>query len=85
MSGLKPPTYSSASCRSVASAPTRLCKSFPYFKNSFEAHRTSVQTIERKHAYFEDAPPELRSLHHVAGRHFYAIGEPVKALPVANA
>ncbi|CCJ75197.1 flavin reductase family protein [Cronobacter muytjensii] len=24
---------------------------------------------------FEDAPAELRSLHHVAGRHFYAIGE----------
>ncbi|PUX19530.1 flavin reductase family protein [Cronobacter malonaticus] len=25
--------------------------------------------------HFEDAPPELRSLHHVAGGHFYAIGE----------
>ena len=35
--------------------------------------------------HFEDAPPELRSLHHVAGGHFYAIGEPVIALPVANA
>ena len=37
------------------------------------------------HWHFEDAPPELRSLHHVAGGHFYAIGEPVNALPVANA
>ncbi len=37
------------------------------------------------HWHFEDAPPELRSLHHVAGGHFYAIGEPVSALPVANA
>ncbi len=35
--------------------------------------------------HFEDGPPELRSLHHVAGGHFYAIGERVKALPVANA
>ena len=37
------------------------------------------------HWHFEDAPPELRSLHHVAGGHFYATGEPVSALPVANA
>jgi len=37
------------------------------------------------HWHFENAPPELRSLHHVAGGHFYAIGEPVSALPVANA
>ncbi|MBD8050731.1 flavin reductase family protein [Limnohabitans radicicola] len=37
------------------------------------------------HWHFEDAAPELRSLHHVAGGHFYAIGEPVSALPVANA
>ena len=35
--------------------------------------------------HFEDAPPELRNLHHVAGGNFYAIGEPVRALPVANA
>lgn len=26
---------------------------------------------------FEDAPDELRSLHHVAGGHFYAIGAPI--------
>ena len=35
--------------------------------------------------HFENAAPELRSLHHVAGGHFYAIGEAVQALPVANA
>ena len=35
--------------------------------------------------HFENAPPELRSLHHVAGGHFYAIGEAVQAMPVANA
>ncbi|MGV0959988.1 MAG: flavin reductase family protein [Limnohabitans sp.] len=35
--------------------------------------------------HFEDAAPHLRSLHHVSGGHFYAIGEPVSALPVANA
>ncbi len=27
--------------------------------------------------HFEDADPALRSLHHVAGGHFYAIGEPL--------
>jgi hypothetical protein len=27
------------------------------------------------HWYFETAAPEWRSLHHVAGGHFYAIGE----------
>ena len=35
--------------------------------------------------HFENAPPELRSLHHVAGGHFYAIGEAVQALPVTHA
>ena len=35
--------------------------------------------------HFEDSAPELRSLHHVAGGHFYAIGEPVSTLPAANA
>ena len=34
--------------------------------------------------HFEDAAPELRSLHHVAGGHFYATGEAVVALPVAT-
>jgi flavin reductase (DIM6/NTAB) family NADH-FMN oxidoreductase RutF len=29
--------------------------------------------------HFEDAAPALRSLHHVAGGHFYAIGEPLTA------
>jgi flavin reductase (DIM6/NTAB) family NADH-FMN oxidoreductase RutF len=29
--------------------------------------------------HFEDADPALRSLHHIAGGHFYAIGEPMKA------
>jgi len=35
--------------------------------------------------HFENAPPELRSLHHVAGGHFYAIGEAAQSLPVTNA
>jgi flavin reductase (DIM6/NTAB) family NADH-FMN oxidoreductase RutF len=29
--------------------------------------------------HFEDAEPAFRSLHHVAGGHFYAIGEPLTA------
>ena len=43
------------------------------------------RVFTKGHWHFEDAPPELRSLHHVAGGHFYAIGEPVSALPVAIA
>lgn len=35
--------------------------------------------------HFENAPPELRSLHHVAGGHFYAIGEAFQAVPMAKA
>lgn len=31
------------------------------------------------HWHFEDAGPEWRSIHHVAGGHFYAIGEPMQA------
>lgn len=31
------------------------------------------------HWHFEDADPAWRSLHHVAGGHFYAIGEALKA------
>ncbi|MDD2721570.1 MAG: flavin reductase family protein [Gallionella sp.] len=31
--------------------------------------------------HFEDANPSLRSLHHVAGGNFYAIGEPLAELP----
>ncbi|NHZ44186.1 flavin reductase family protein [Massilia aquatica] len=33
------------------------------------------------HWHFQDADPALRSLHHVAGGHFYAIGEAVVASP----
>ena len=29
--------------------------------------------------HFETADPSLRSLHHVAGGHYYAIGEAIKA------
>jgi len=31
------------------------------------------------HWHFETAPPAMRSLHYIAGGHFYAIGEPVIA------
>jgi len=34
--------------------------------------------------HFENASPELRSLHHVAGGHFYVIGEAVQPVPVAK-
>lgn len=33
------------------------------------------------HWHFDDADPALRSIHHVAGGHFYAIGEAVVARP----
>jgi len=35
------------------------------------------------HWHFKDADPSLRSLHYVAGGHFYAIGEPVVESDVA--
>ncbi|VXB12297.1 flavin reductase family protein [Massilia sp. 9I] len=31
------------------------------------------------HWHFESADPGLRSIHHIAGGHFYAIGEPMRA------
>ena len=43
------------------------------------------RVFSQGHWHFENAAPELRSLHHVAGGNFYAIGEPVRALPVVNA
>jgi len=33
--------------------------------------------------HFDDADDALRSLHHIAGGHFYAIGNEVKALPIS--
>ncbi len=33
------------------------------------------------HWHFESADPAWRSIHHVAGGHFYAIGEPMSARP----
>lgn len=35
------------------------------------------RVFRKGHWHFQDADPSLRSLHHVAGGHFYAIGEPV--------
>lgn len=36
------------------------------------------------HWHFEDADPEWRSLHHVAGGNFYLIGEPVSVADRLN-
>ena len=33
------------------------------------------------HWHYETAGPEWRSLHYIAGGHFYAIGEPVRVDP----
>jgi hypothetical protein len=35
------------------------------------------------HWAYENADPQWRSLHYVAGGHFYAIGEPVVVDPMA--
>lgn len=35
------------------------------------------RVFKNGHWHFEDAEPEWRSLHHVAGGHFYTIGEPI--------
>jgi len=36
------------------------------------------------HWHFESADPAWRSIHHVAGGHFYAIGEPMSARSIAQ-
>lgn len=38
-----------------------------------------VRVFSNGRWHFEDADPGMRSLHHVAGGHFYAIGEPLTA------
>jgi flavin reductase (DIM6/NTAB) family NADH-FMN oxidoreductase RutF len=38
-----------------------------------------TRVFKNGHWHFESAGPEWRSLHHVAGGHFYAIGEPMAA------
>ena len=42
------------------------------------------RVFSQGHWHFESAAAELRSLHYVAGGHFYATGEAVVALPVAT-
>ncbi|MBV8621252.1 MAG: flavin reductase family protein [Curvibacter sp.] len=37
------------------------------------------RVFRQGHWHFEDAPAELRSLHYIAGGHFYAIGEALEA------
>lgn len=37
------------------------------------------RVFKADHWNFENAGPEWRSLHHIAGGHFYAIGDPVRA------
>jgi flavin reductase (DIM6/NTAB) family NADH-FMN oxidoreductase RutF len=41
------------------------------------AARADTRVFSDGRWHFETAPDELRTLHHIAGGHFYAIGEPV--------
>ncbi|TIX90926.1 flavin reductase family protein [Rhizobium sp. P44RR-XXIV] len=63
-----------------------VCKlmSEPHIQNTYDlfiAEVTAAWADERVfrdgHWHFETADPRWRSLHHVAGGHFYAIGEPL--------
>lgn len=38
---------------------------------------SDVRVFSNGHWHYEAAGPEWRSLHHVAGGHFYAIGDPL--------
>ncbi|NTF44205.1 flavin reductase family protein [Rhizobium rhizogenes] len=56
----------------------------PHIQNTYDlfiAEITAAWADERVfrdgHWHFETADPQWRSLHHVAGGHFYAIGEPL--------
>ena len=43
------------------------------------AAQADARVFSEGHWHFETAPDELRTIHHVAGGHFYAIGAPVTA------
>ncbi|RYH27257.1 MAG: flavin reductase, partial [Alcaligenaceae bacterium] len=48
---------------------------YDLFIAEIEAAWADTRVFKDGHWHFETADPELRSLHYIAGGHFYAIGE----------
>ncbi|MFT3735253.1 MAG: flavin reductase family protein [Rhodocyclaceae bacterium] len=56
-------------------------QAYDLFIGEVTAAWADARVFRDGHWHFEDADPALRSLHHVAGGNFYAIGEAVPAKP----
>lgn len=54
---------------------------YDLFIGQITAAWADTRVFANGHWQFETAPPEWRSLHYVAGGHFYAIGAPVDVKP----
>lgn len=54
-------------------------QAYDLFIGEVTAAWADTRVFRDGHWHFEDADPAWRSLHHVAGGHFYAIGEPMRA------
>lgn len=51
---------------------------YDLFIGEITAAWADARVFRQGHWHYEDAPPELRSLHYVAGGHFYTIGDALK-------
>jgi len=54
-------------------------QAYDLFIGEVTAAWADTRVFSKGRWHFEDADPALRSLHHIAGGHFYAIGEPLAA------
>jgi len=55
-------------------------QTYDLFIGEVEAAWSDTRVFADGHWRFEEAGPEWRSLHHVAGGHYYAIGQPLSAV-----
>lgn len=55
-------------------------ETYDLFIGEVEAAWSDTRVFADGHWRFEEAGPEWRSLHHVAGGHYYAIGQPLSAV-----
>lgn len=60
-------------------------QTYDLFIGEVEGAWADTRVFRDDHWHFETADPALRSLHYVAGGHFYAIGEAFDVLPASSA
>lgn len=58
---------------------------YDLFLGQITAAWADARVFREGHWHFEDAPDALRSLHHVAGGHYYTIGAPLAAQSLPGA